>query len=378
MTDVGRVRKKVEFKRAPPAWFVLFAWQTNLNTQGLEVVHARDSAGLLFTLVLGFGSACTTLPEYARAGNLNEVRKAIASGANVNLPDANGITPLKHAARHGHIELVRVLLAAGAKPDVRDREGFHALSNAAWQGHTEIARLLIQHGAAVDSANGTNAETPLMTAASYGRTQTLQLLLRSGARVDAQSAAGWTPLKMAARAGHADAVRLLLEVRANPNIADKEGYYALDNAAWQGHTEIVRLLLRAGANVEVRSGKSRWSPLMTASRWGHTEIVRLLLASGADPKATADGGVTAESLASGAKHQAVLLALRSGAPSSARDAIGTDASGFRDTVKLKDGREITGVTTAVTKDSLIITYRSGRTEVIPKTAVSSVTKSQGL
>ncbi|NVJ10777.1 ankyrin repeat domain-containing protein [Myxococcus sp. AM001] len=58
----------------------------------------------------------------------------IASGANVNLPDANGMTPLHHAidieadgaSQRGErpsAHLTRLLLAHGAQPDACDRNG---------------------------------------------------------------------------------------------------------------------------------------------------------------------------------------------------------------------------------------------------------------
>lgn len=42
------------------------------------------------------------------------VRDLIAGGADANLPDAEGVTPLQHARRRGFAEIVRLLEAAGA------------------------------------------------------------------------------------------------------------------------------------------------------------------------------------------------------------------------------------------------------------------------
>ena len=44
------------------------------------------------------------------------LRRLIAAGANVNIPDRGGATPLAHARRRGYAAMVTLLEAAGAKP----------------------------------------------------------------------------------------------------------------------------------------------------------------------------------------------------------------------------------------------------------------------
>ena len=48
-------------------------------------------------------------------GHLEVVRALIAAGADVNLPNKDGLTALILAAKKGHLEVVQVLIAAGAK-----------------------------------------------------------------------------------------------------------------------------------------------------------------------------------------------------------------------------------------------------------------------
>ena len=43
------------------------------------------------------------------------VRMLVAAGANVNLPDRDGVTPLAHARQRGYTEMMRILQAAGAR-----------------------------------------------------------------------------------------------------------------------------------------------------------------------------------------------------------------------------------------------------------------------
>ena len=43
------------------------------------------------------------------------VRRLVAAGADVNLPDQAGTTPLRHAAQRGYLDMVEILQAAGAR-----------------------------------------------------------------------------------------------------------------------------------------------------------------------------------------------------------------------------------------------------------------------
>ena len=88
------------------------------------------------------------------------VRKAIADGADVNLPFADALTPLCRAAALGERRILKVLLSAGANVDAvagRDgsepptavaghvvEAGFAALHWASREGKLECASLLIQ------------------------------------------------------------------------------------------------------------------------------------------------------------------------------------------------------------------------------------------
>ena len=47
----------------------------------------------------------------------------IQAGAEVNLADKRGWTPLHHASRNGQVEVITALLAAGADKTIKDKDG---------------------------------------------------------------------------------------------------------------------------------------------------------------------------------------------------------------------------------------------------------------
>ena len=52
-----------------------------------------------------------------------QVRLLLARGADADLTDACGLSPLMMAARKGHIGVIRRLLEAGARTDLADQAG---------------------------------------------------------------------------------------------------------------------------------------------------------------------------------------------------------------------------------------------------------------
>jgi len=86
------------------------------------------------------------------ASSLNKVgsvRSLVGKGANVNLEDSSGCTPLHAACKKGWVEVTGFLIASGAKVNHISRDGITALLMAAMHGHTECVCLLLTSGANV-------------------------------------------------------------------------------------------------------------------------------------------------------------------------------------------------------------------------------------
>jgi len=75
-------------------------------------------------------------------GNFDKVKTLLSSGANINIADNNGSTPLYIASKKGHINIVETLLSSGANINLADKEGKTALQIAKEKKKTEIIKLL--------------------------------------------------------------------------------------------------------------------------------------------------------------------------------------------------------------------------------------------
>ncbi len=81
-----------------------------------------------------------TLVEAADQGDVARLRMILSAGADVNAPDAQGMTLLMRAASQGHLEAVFVLLDFGADPAMKDAQGKTAADHAV--DHPQIVQIL--------------------------------------------------------------------------------------------------------------------------------------------------------------------------------------------------------------------------------------------
>jgi len=88
------------------------------------------------------GGAVTALLLAIRCGRDEEVERLLAAGVDVNLADADGLTPLMASAMDGYVMIARLLLGAGADPRVRSKWGMTALAIADCFGHSALVALL--------------------------------------------------------------------------------------------------------------------------------------------------------------------------------------------------------------------------------------------
>ena len=206
--------------------------------------------------------------------NAEAVRLLVEAGANVDTKDANGQTALMRAIGVGfivqdeYLQTVEALLDAGPDLNAQDQNGFTALIHTA-MGHTSSGVL-------------TDGERPLMVGPPGGMIvlervyiEVVRTLLSRGADLDIRTEFGGTALMAAAVMGFTDIVDALLKAGADVNGADNHGVTALMLAANDGHIETVKFLISAGADTHALN-KFGTTALHAAVANGHQEIVNLI------------------------------------------------------------------------------------------------------
>ena len=230
------------------------AWSGNIAfvTQFLEQKHGYDTVDQKLRSPLH--CACWSPSEHSFA----IARLLIDAGADVNLADKDGATPLLVAAAIDRQDIVRLLvLLGGAELNIQDAEG----------------------------------STPLMKAIGKGDRKTVSFLLEKGADARLVDVNDISPLHIAAERGKESIVKILIE---NSNIdidwVAKNGRTALHLAAKNDRVKVAKLLVAAKAKLDIQDGQQK-TPLHASAELKDRgmEMCDLLVKAGADPSIAADG-----------------------------------------------------------------------------------------
>src|SRR4051812_23477171 len=144
-------------------------------------------------------SKTSAVADAAQKGDLTTVKKLIAQGADVNIPQGDGMTALHWAADHGDSAMAAVLIKARANVKATTRIGnYTPLHVASRDASGAVVSQLVAAGADVKAATSTGA-TALHLAAAGGNAAAVNALLDKGADPNAREGEwGQTPLVFAA------------------------------------------------------------------------------------------------------------------------------------------------------------------------------------
>jgi ankyrin repeat protein len=267
----------------------------------------------------------TALLFAAREGCLECVRALVAGGADVDLTDPKGVTPLFLAIDNFHFDTAKYLIEAGANPNKWD-----------WWGRTPLYSAVdvntLPHGGRADrrSLDATTSLEIIDMLLKAGAWPNVQLKLLAPFRhigddrgCDLMLVAGVTPLLRAAKTFDTAAMKLLIEHGANVDLPNDGGITPLMAAAGVGSVECdprgygpgiphyltadveqrsieaLMLLLDAGADVNRRTTSGRAAArsagrtaLFGAAFWGWSEVVDYLVERGAKVDVAEQNGLT--------------------------------------------------------------------------------------
>ena len=111
------------------------------------------------------------------SGGILETKALLRAGADVNLPNADGLTGIYEATKVAKIDKVKIFVDAGA--DVNKAippQNFTPLMEATRAGNIDLVRLLINTGADVNKYTKYQVEAALTMAAAKNHVECVNLL----------------------------------------------------------------------------------------------------------------------------------------------------------------------------------------------------------
>jgi ankyrin repeat protein len=247
----------------------------------------------------------------------------IDAGANKDVQDARGRTPLHRAASNGRVEVLRVLIDAGARKDIRDNEGKRPIDLAdtyelkkllnpnlseSFDSYDPYELMIIppnkkaemikaeflrrkQNLDLIENLITLGANLNWRDESSYDRTLlhftvvhnhpiVTEMLIDAGVDLESTDVDNRTALHLAVRDGKSFISDMLIEAGANANAQDKWNNIPLHIAAYDGNTNIAQILIGAGSELNVQDSGGN-TPLHDAVEQDNEDIVILLLKAGA-------------------------------------------------------------------------------------------------
>ncbi|XP_061082847.1 unconventional myosin-XVI-like [Conger conger] len=233
---------------------------------GGSLLHlcARHDNSFAAELLIGCGLAVdlqdedlwTALHIASSCGHSDSTLLLLLAGADAQLRDVNGNTPLDYAPEGSETRLILQTHLEENGVDVGALRRGKAQRSAAM--FSDVQRL-VATGGSVNQSNG-DGVTLLHIACASGYRDVVSLLLKSGADPQLADGAYWTPLHLAAKYGQSDVIGQLLDQHANPALLTRSLDRPSDVAAT---ANIAKVLRRAEESWELRQADPS-APAMTS------------------------------------------------------------------------------------------------------------------
>ena len=228
---------------------------------------------------LCFPTIGTPLHHAVWMGNIRAVQKLIQLKVNLNLMNAQNISPLAKALINEQYEIAQLLIDSGADVNqmATPKPGMivYPIHMAVIRKHYKILTSIVNHNGAIDATNN-EGNTALHLAVFCFQNDMVEFLCQKGANVNIQNIGGTTPLIGGVIKNNESAVMTLLNYEADINLVDNFQDSALSYAFMKQMKSVVDFLLNLGATFDVLNGKGL-AAFHVACRYGEISQVALML-----------------------------------------------------------------------------------------------------
>jgi len=233
------------------------------------------------------GNLATSLHSAVLQDKPECVKALISYGADANIEDEHGQTPVLLCSIHGRKAILETFIEANAagkltEPlniNAQDRKGLCALNCSAIKGELDMCQILIEKGKATVDLPSHKGCTALIYSARGGYDQIVELLLNQKANKNHQDASGATAMHHACEKNFPEVLAKLFKASADPNMQDMVGRTPVFEAVINNSMKSLLILLENPIDVNAIDYLGH-TALFYATRDGNEEMVKALVEKG--------------------------------------------------------------------------------------------------
>jgi len=185
----------------------------------------------------------------AHEGDVLLVRRLVEQGADINIRDPKGRTPIHVAAFASKANALKALAEAGADMNALEGSAYDVVTITAVADDAELMSLAIELGNDPGLTTSPYYGTALIAAAHLGHVDVVRRLIAAGAPLDHINNLHWTAVMEAVVLGdggtdHQAVLDALLTAGADRTLTDRDGVTPLEHAERRGYTEMAARLRR--------------------------------------------------------------------------------------------------------------------------------------
>jgi ankyrin repeat protein len=228
----------------------------SVNTQGQDGLYLIQFAAManqpkVFDLLIQYHASVNAIDHHhntplyyaCRAGgSFDFIQKIISDGATINAQNELGQTASHVSARINNVGGITALAQHGADLNIKDHVGKTPLIDSVVTKHPDITHVLLQFPVAIDAGDNYGNTALHYAAQQQNASQLIQSLVDHHANINSKNIYGETPLHLAAHANNLDAVKALVLNHADLTIKDNHGTTALQEAMQANQTDVVKII----------------------------------------------------------------------------------------------------------------------------------------